>query len=713
MMNTFTPAPAHDTDTLELLTQSEEVREPSVTLGAENEAIFPVPDENCPESPTPRRTHPVDFEVTTSNADGTFNGLHFLQQLLTNLQRVDGTAELIPQKDASAEFVPLNSIDAIPSDSSAGFFVKNYLGLKPKGPVMKGTFVVQCNIKFETFKKNAAFKAWLVGEIDVYKTHVDRVDLSGANRFQVGRFVNAMVRQDLEEPFKERVIMKIKETAGKRHSGKVPEFAIVCKPWYNKKSQTRMFQMIASSEEDAKVLDGLMSALFPESSKETMFFSEKVWVTLKPDVKSAGFDMHQTFMDDHGVILLKGINDTSLKVKTACGKVFTIKQWLESLRTEDNGAALFSNVFPVSNGDFELWFSLGYHEEAKVRLSTALWEVAKLSGVDPVKEPEKAKAMFKNPSVWRDVETNVLGLTLTDQKKAVSEFLLKIPVTEKVNSASRFRQPPKKKRMQLVFDAQPANNAGSGETGSEPSKKAFTKARKARQRSTRKCEETRLRDHGVAGLQEPVTQAPPTAVGPSVRASMANTDTGASVRAAMANTDIGADLTQENHKIFIESLALQLAVVPAPVILPHGVIAGSVRALRLEEFKDLGKKSLLRTSVAKLTQIYNALENGVGGDTSCDANADDMELEDTTGLKEADTVNDLLVADSSTVDSANTWVSAVTKRIRPNRRNRAVVSTAAAAGAGGVVLPANSLIPLAVARSQGTTQRPLTAAPAQ
>ena len=492
-MTNFSPAPAHDTDILELLTQPEEVRKPSVTIGAKNEANSLATADESHSFPDPRRTHPVDLEVSTSSADGQLNGLHFLQQLLTNLQCVDGTAELMPQADASTEYVPLSNIDDIPHDMSTGIFVNSYLGLKPKGSVMKGTFQVRCNCKFEAFKKNAAFKSWLVGKIDIYTTRIDRMDLSGANRLFVGRFVNAVARLDLEGSFKERIIKEI--VASKRCEGKkIPEFAVASKPWYNKNLHTRMFQVVAASPDAAKFLAGLLPILYPSSAVKPMFISEKVWKASGQPPKAALFDMHWSFMDDNCALLLKGVQDASQTITAKCGKkAITISAWLAELRTEEGSTSLFSSVFQNLSGEIELWVSIANQEEARIRLATVLVELAIMSGIDPSKEPEKAKAYFKNPlNVWRDVELNASGLSLVDQKNALSEFVLAIPKKAAGRNDTvkeRFQRKPPKKRLQLVFNTnkvpEPPPSQEEVNSARERKLQEATKTRKARQEARR------------------------------------------------------------------------------------------------------------------------------------------------------------------------------------------------------------------------------------
>ena len=271
-----------------------------VTIGAENQAEIPQNADTRQFIPI-LRTHPVDFEVTAFDNQAGLNGLQFFIQLLTNLQLVDKTANLLPCDDAPQEFRALRSVDDIPKDGSAERFVNCYLdGLKSTGTSMKGKFLLNCEAKFDTFKKNILFKSWLVGDGVNYKTQLDRVELSGTTRITVGKFIYAVARHDFEASFKARVIKKIKVFLAERELLVVPEFAIACRPVFDRGVQTRVYFLITASSADAMLLKGMIPFLYPPSSVETMFLPTEVWFAMDAKKKSEFFNSLQFYGESLG-----------------------------------------------------------------------------------------------------------------------------------------------------------------------------------------------------------------------------------------------------------------------------------------------------------------------------------------------------------------------------------------------------------------------------
>ena len=391
--------------------------------------------------------------MTAFDNQAGLNGLQFFIQLLTNLQLVDKTAKLLPCDVAPKEFRALRSVDDIPKDGSVERFVNCYLdGLKSTGTSMKGKFLLNCEAKFDTFKKNILFKSWLTGDGVNYKTQLDRVELSGTTRITVGKFIYAVVRQDFEASFKARLIKKIKVFLAERELLVVPEFAIVCRPLFDRGVQTRVYFMITASSADAMLLKGMIPFLYPPSSVETMFLPTEVWFAMDAKKKSEFFNSHYNFMENHLALILHGIKDMRQLIfpNEEADQPISIKSWLQSLKMGDEKFKLFRKVYQGSKGGIELWVHVSNSKEAKVWLATALYEIATLSRLNM--ESTLAAEMFIDPpSVSCKMQWNLSGITLPDQVKLFSDF-------SHVSAAAISRPANKKahrvqyKKIQISFD---------------------------------------------------------------------------------------------------------------------------------------------------------------------------------------------------------------------------------------------------------------------
>ena len=526
MMNENTPAPASDTNIFEYDQYPGGIPDMQGNTVAENPIVIPPVADKLSIMPE-TRLHPVDFVV----ANGA-NGMLFLCELLAHLQAVDPTAKLMPTPDADEYFEPLEEVGTIPKGEIAKEFVNSYLAdLTVLNNKMQGSFLVQCQAKFATFKKNALFKQWLVGSPTEFKIQLDRCDLQGGKRVLVGTFLNVVARADLADNFKNNVYMMLQEGVEQP----IPEFVVQYSAFYRTAEQTRVYKMIASSRDGASLLMDMMHKICPAPSDDVTFIPQDIWTTLPQSKRGEYFFMHQKFLDNHGALLLRGINDSrillperpqgksenTLGTRPASKKRntdFSIQGWIRRRKAAD-GFPLFLKVFPCINGDIEMWFNHTHQQEARAWLSSALHEIAVESGIDPSTEPERAAEMFLHPEkVYRKIRMSQSGLTLSDKRKAYSEYTPHIPAPHAANSATYSRSitggPKFKKKMQLVFDIDDVESVLSQDPDLES--KASTKNKASKQAKALK-NKNMVAKAAAATNATATTMILPAAAGPTVQ----------------------------------------------------------------------------------------------------------------------------------------------------------------------------------------------------
>ena len=369
-------------------------------------------------------------------------------------------------------------------------------------------------------------------------------------------------------------------------------------------------------------------------------------------------------------------------VLTKCGNAHTIKSWFEHMPAEDGSGKLFLNVFPQSNGEIEFWVTQKKKEEARVRLATVLVEIATLSGVDLINDPVKAKAYFKNPAnVWHELEMNVSGLTLTDQKKALSEFSMGIlaTTTRRPTQQGRFMRNPPKKRLQLVFNTVEPVSAGPRTATPMANLHSKNRARRAKQSALRYDAEQEVTAANKVS-QDSQLETSET----SLTASMIPPSTNNN------NETVGVAWTNplSSDEAEIATLAHRMTPDPPAAVLPHGVKPDSERARRIESFRDIAKRSSYRTNVAMLTQLYKKTPGTVEARSFLPRADSDMVIDDVqentsaSVLHEADTITAgkpplAVVAETAASDlddgmdasDSSTWTGVPGRRTRANRRN--------------------------------------------
>ena len=76
---------------------------------------------------------------------------------------------------------------------------------------------------------------------------------------------------------------------------------------------------------------------------------------------------------------------------------------------------MFPKVFECAEGDIESWYHVTHDLEVRAWMSTALVEIARMSGMTLDVDRARAEAMFKNPEkVWSHLErTNAGAPSLT------------------------------------------------------------------------------------------------------------------------------------------------------------------------------------------------------------------------------------------------------------------------------------------------------------
>ena len=253
--------------------------------------------------------HPVYFEIhNEANAAG------FLSDLLFNLQLVDPMAHLLPHGDMPDETPVLSDSEQIPYDASVSSFTSAYLsGLRVTSNVMFGKFWLRCHKKFTEFKLDPDFLQWLKGKNTAQSKRVvlDRMDLSGTERYSVGFFVNVLAEQRLADNFNHQVRKSLQEYEN------VEDIEFQCDVFtiYNGKNEpTRVYRMITNTRESVVTLQEKTSALLGTPSTNLTFISYRVWDLLDEKKKTAYRSMQQQFTASMCAIRLQGLCDPELTI---------------------------------------------------------------------------------------------------------------------------------------------------------------------------------------------------------------------------------------------------------------------------------------------------------------------------------------------------------------------------------------------------------------
>ena len=398
--------------------------------------------------------HPVYFVVSNeANAAG------FLSDLLFNLQSVDPMAHLLPHGDMPEETPAFASNEQIPNDASLSSFTHAYLsGLRVNSNTMLGKFWLRCHKKFTEFKLDSDFLQWLKGKTTSKRVTLDRMELSGTERYSVGFFVNVLAEQRLVENFNYQLTQSFKDS----ETVDVPEFQCDVFTIYNGNEPTRVYRMMANSKDNVALLQEKTSALLGKPSTNLTFISYRVWDGLNETKKAAYRGMQQQFTSNLCAIRLSGLFDTSHEINVCAPSNFTptpqkqsIHKWITSIKSMDT-TNLFHKVSTGPDGTVEMWLYKSHQKEAREWTKIALGAIAILSGIDLVTQRDEAEKMFKDPdSAWGQANDGNRDDSFPTQRDAFMEFTppanASFTTVNNRNKQQRSRR-PKKEKLILHFD---------------------------------------------------------------------------------------------------------------------------------------------------------------------------------------------------------------------------------------------------------------------
>ena len=321
-------------------------------------------DEEYEEESAEDFIHPLNFEVTTTSA----NPVKFIQDLLSNIRMVDKNATIMPQPNAKAETIELETMDQLPRGAARLENIVNEFiaGLSTTATVMKGKIWIKSSVRFESFKWNGKFKKWLIGSASSPRIQLDRSTLNVVVRVPVGIFLNTVTRFDLAVNFEERLCVMHKEAES---NNPLPPFQIEVKLLHrNKVGGARFFRLLAAKENVHKLRKEML-LLFPKPSDETTFIPFDTWNSLPSSKKSEYFEMHRWFSTKHSAIKFRGLWTSEAKVLPSNlpePGLVSIRKWMCDVQSTKN-EPLFLKVFPLVSGVIEIWYNNDVATEADRR----------------------------------------------------------------------------------------------------------------------------------------------------------------------------------------------------------------------------------------------------------------------------------------------------------------------------------------------------------
>ena len=114
--------------------------------------------------------------------------------------------------------------------------------------------------------------------------------------------------------------------------------------------------------------------------------------------------MQRVFESNHNSRLLVGLKNakmllaktTAAGINSGSAQGISIFTWLTRVKAAD-GCTMFPKVFECVEGDIELWYHVTHDLEMRAWMSTALAEIARMSGMTLDNDRARAESMFKNP----------------------------------------------------------------------------------------------------------------------------------------------------------------------------------------------------------------------------------------------------------------------------------------------------------------------------
>ena len=128
--------------------------------------------------------------------------------------------------------------------------------------------------------------------------------------------------------------------------------------------------------------------------------------------------MHREFALNHNSRVFVGLKTGKLCLRSG----IKIETWLTKVQTNDK-CNMFPKVFPCKNGDMELGYHVSHNQEVQAWLTTALAEIARLSGIMLSNNQSDAGEMFKTPDkVWASLDRLNRGVSLPAQRSVFMDF---------------------------------------------------------------------------------------------------------------------------------------------------------------------------------------------------------------------------------------------------------------------------------------------------
>lgn len=350
---------------------------------------------------------------------------------------------------------------------------------------MKGKVIIQTRTKFSTFKQNRNFREWLDGSETAPvrpKIMMTRTDLPGNVRVSAGFFFNVVARHDTAKNFQKQINDSL--SASGSATGTIPDFQIEVFTSGGDGGRSRLYRMFASSVQNVSILTEKMAMIMPKPSMDIFYIPQKVWTALEASKKKEYLVMQAEFDKSHNSRVLTGLKNTKLQLprataggaKAESAQGFSIYTWLTRVQA-NNGYTMFPKVFECDNGDVELWFHMSHEKEAGAWMSTALAEIARLSGIELVSNRRSAEAMFVNPDkVWTSLDKLNNGVSLPAQRSVYMDFSPPMGIVTfptRPNMSRRQRKRPS--QLQLVFDIEAASTVSvitTDDTRSKASRKS-------------------------------------------------------------------------------------------------------------------------------------------------------------------------------------------------------------------------------------------------
>ena len=417
------------------------------TGGAENGGLNDQV-QGFPENSDERaETHRVDFKVQNLT-----NPVHFLYDLLMNLQVVDPTSCLVPSDQAPLASLNLSDNSVLRSNDADLQTLSSYylhdLHATNDSPGFRGCFILRCNIEFLKFKEDRTFMAWLKGNntplsvTNKVRISLDKCELPGTKRYPVGFFIHTVAREDLAQNFAD---MYLKLLIDDEWSD-IPLFSVRAYTAYMAENSCRAFRVIAASEEDAKLVSHMMATMMGAPSNKISFIPYQTWRTMKNQAdKSAYIISQHRFMTENRATILEGFRDASFEFR----KPHSAMTWFFKARSSNN-RVLFSSILQVPTKQVVLYYKYADEKDVQAWKLTAFEELVRFANCGREVQSSIAEEMFMDPeNIYRLSENSHATIGMIEQNSIYSNFK---PIPGEVTPTKRNTR-NQQRNLNLVFDS--------------------------------------------------------------------------------------------------------------------------------------------------------------------------------------------------------------------------------------------------------------------